>query len=246
MSSDQANGRLSRIWSALSGRPRAQEQNDAAYRRLALQLHYDLPRGETRSALLLTPSVSQLAGLGALQLAWNLVKELGRSVLLIDICRPGQDITALLGASGKPGWADLVRGEEPTLDRVVLPTSSEHLYFLPAGNDTAGSQSPAAAEAHMEAAYRQYDFVLISGGSVLDDGSGLGLLPHVGCVLLLLAEHETRLDDLRSAQHALTMCKARNVRIVLATPSRERPTAGVSVRTENVVQPQAMGKLVVE
>jgi shikimate kinase len=69
-------------------------------------------------------------------------------------------------------------------------------------------------------AQRQFDFVLLSGGSVLEDPAGLALLPNAGSVLLLVLENETRVEDLEAAERALALCKARNVRIVLTSPVR--------------------------
>ena len=63
----------------------------------------------------------------------------------------------------------------------------------------------------------RYDFVLLSGGSVLDDSMALALAPHVGGVLLLVVENKTTVEGLDAAQDALSLCKARKVGLVLTT-----------------------------
>jgi hypothetical protein len=214
------NGRAPSWWKSLWGRSRRESQYVAAYRRLALQLHYDLPQeSETRCALLLTPvrCRSAAAGLG---LALSLGEELRKPVLLIDACPTRPEITETLGCNNAPGWADLLRDPKQNLKDFVLPTSSEHTGFLPAGYIRHGVSSPEALQNRLAEAQRQFDFVLLSGGSVLEDPAGLALLPNAGSVLLLVLENETRVEDLEAAERALALCKARNVRIVLTSPVR--------------------------
>jgi hypothetical protein len=103
---------------------------------------------------------------------------------------------------------------------LLLRTTSEHLLFLPGGNDRQAPLAPESLPARVKAAQESFDFVLIHGGSVLEDDSSLPLLPYVGCVLLLIGENQTRIDDLKAAQEALALCKARRVCIVLTTPFR--------------------------
>lgn len=247
MNHEETNqGMLIRLWSALFRESRQKEQDAAAYRRLALQLHYDAPRGGTRSAMLVSPTASAVSALGALSLASNLAHELGNSVLLVDACPSRPELSHLLGATDCAGWANLLTGYSDSLDEVVLPTSSEGLSFLPAGRGAGVAPSAAASEAVAQAVHERYDFVLISGGSVLDEGSGLGLMPHVGCVLLLVAEDETTVDELKAAQHALKLCKAQDVRIVLTSPTRARETYPSIVRAQKHAPARAVGKLVAE
>jgi hypothetical protein len=238
------NGRAS-WWKRWLGRSGEAAQEASAYRRLALQLHYDLPReGGERSVLLLTPSTCRLSASGALGLAFSLERELGKSVLLVDACPARPEISTILGCADLPGWSDLLQDPAQRLNRLVLPTSAEHLRFLPAGRP--GPAVPPDVQPHLKAAGEQHDFVLIFGGSVLNDASVLGLLPYVGCVLLLVTENETRIEDLKEAQEALALCKARNVRIVLTRPHRGKANFLEAPATDRQTSPHSIPKLVPE
>jgi hypothetical protein len=145
-----------------------------------------------------------------------------------------------------PGWTDLLQNPVQKLESVVLPTNSENLWFLPAGSGATASPTPDEVQARLKAAQEQYDFVLVVGGPVLEDASGLELLPYVGCVLLLVRENETRTNDLRDAQEALALCKASNVRIVLTSPLHGESNFLPQTSAQRVPQRQAAPKLVPE
>jgi Mrp family chromosome partitioning ATPase len=209
---------------SLKDRLTHREQERTQYRRLALQLHCDLPRGEApRSALLVTPTNSQVGAHSSTMLACCLAAELHRSVLLIDSSTQRSDATQILNCSDRRGLSDLLSDSGPALEELVLPTSCENVFFLPAGSYSNGhSASQQNAKKHLRIAESRYDFVLLSGGSVLDDAAALAVAPSVGCVLLLVIEAQTALSDMRSAETALDSCKARKVGLVLTTAVRSK------------------------
>jgi Mrp family chromosome partitioning ATPase len=207
---------------SLKDRLAGHEQEQTQYRRLALQLHCDLPRGEApRSVLLVTPTDSALSAHGSTVLACCLAEELHRPVLLIDSSIRRSEATQILNCANRPGFSDLLSDSGPVLEELVLPTSSENVFFLPVGNNPNGRlTSPQDLKRHLKAAENRYDFVLLSGGSLLDDAAALAVAPSVGCVLLLVIEAQTALSDMRSAETTLEACKARKVGLVLTTPVR--------------------------
>jgi Mrp family chromosome partitioning ATPase len=220
-SNGNGNGRSPKWWQSLWGRSRESSADAAAQSRLALQLHYDLPRESgLRSVLLLTPAKCPLGASASLGLAFSLGQELSRPVLLIDACPARPEISGMLACAELPGWADLLQDSNLDLNSVILPTSSEHVGFLPAGNHKHVPPSAEDVQARLKTAQERYDFLVLFGGSVLDDFTGLALLPHVGSVLLLVTDNETRTEHLEAAQAALAQCKARNVRLVLTSPAR--------------------------
>ena len=230
------NGHSSSWWRSLLSRSHRPAQDVTAFRRLALQLHYDLPRENgSRSALLLTPTPCRLSANGALGLAYSLGEELRHPVLLVDACPSRPEISGLLSCSDLPGWTNLLQEPERDWQSTVLPTSSECVRFLPAGTARNNPPAPDETQRRLKAAEQQYDFVLLFGGAVLDDLTGLALVPHVACVLLLVSEDETLTEDLRAAQEALALCKARNVRLVLTSPAHGQLT----FRDTNQTQPRA-------
>jgi MinD-like ATPase involved in chromosome partitioning or flagellar assembly len=195
----------------------------APYRRLAWQLHYDLPRGEdVRSALLVTPSSSTLCARGGVLLSTCLAEQLRRPILLIDVCPGNPETTRIMGCTERHGFTDFLANPSLLLDELVLPTTCENVSFLPSGKAPARSQpvSHEAIDKLMKASQCRFDFVLLTGGAVLSDPLSLALAPGAGSVLLVVIENETRVDDLDAAQNALNHCKARNVGMLLTTPIR--------------------------
>jgi len=218
------DGSNSRWWTSLWRRSRGSEQDLAAYRRLALQLHYDLPRPQSdRSVLLVTPTASALCAHGAATLACCLAEEVSRPVLLMDASPGRPDVTRMLDCAARPGFVDFLADPELKLDDLIVPTTHDSVFFLPAGTGPGPSSQPVSRDgvgALLEAVGSRYDFVLLSGGSVLDNSMALALAPHVGCVLLLVIEQKTTVEDLDAAQDSLCFCKARKVGLVLTTPIR--------------------------
>lgn len=188
----------------------------AAYRRLALQLHYDLPREQgNRSLLIATPSRSPLSAHASALIARSFAEQLHSPVILADSSRE-RTLSNLLACDGAPGVDDLLASRRREVAEFLLPTTSEYVSFLPAGRHS-GEGTPAPADRIgflVEAAREASDLFLISGGAILEDPLSLALAPHVGCVLLLAVENETRLDDLRDAEEALARCRASRVALV--------------------------------
>jgi len=216
---ENGNGSKRRWWTMPWARPRKTEEDLAAYRRLALQLHYDLPQGQaSRSVLVVTPDVSPLSARSSLNLALCLTELLGRRVLLVDACPTTPELSRHLGGDPAVGFAEYITNADRPLEPLVLPASIPNLSFLPAGEQGGGPASPERISQLLAGAAQQHDFLLLAGGSVLNNPFALALAPFVGCVLLAVTEHQTTLDDLDDAQTTLEHCKARSVRLLLATP----------------------------
>jgi Mrp family chromosome partitioning ATPase len=214
------NGSGHRWWSLFGKRPEPSGFDARPYRRLALQLHYGLPRSEKlRSALLVTPEGSSVSAQSSLGLATSLADELKRSVLLVDASARSADATRILGCSGERGLAEFLAEPSLCVAALTFETTDSRVSFLPAGDTSACEGDPPSQRlsALFQAASRDYDFVLFSGGSVLAESMALALAPLVGCVLLIARENETSLDDLDAAQQALDLCQARKIGLVLTT-----------------------------
>ena len=217
------NGFHSRWWSTLRKRSDQADQDAAAYRRLALQLHHDLSRADgRRSALLVTASISELCARGSVAVASCLAEQVCRPVLLIDVCPENPETSRILQGNGSRGFSDFLADSKLRLDELVLPTTCENVSFLPAGAafDRSGTASPESVRAVLNAVETKFDYVLLSGGSVLHDPTTLALAPHVGCVLLLVIENQTRMEDLDAAQDVLALCNTPKVGLVFTKPVR--------------------------
>jgi len=203
-----------------SRRPRS-EVDLAPYRRLAMQLPYDLPQAEgPRTVLLVTPTSSAFGARGSMLLACSLAEQLRNPVLLVDACPSEPEASRILECAGGRGFADFAINPHVPLSELTLQTSCEHVSFIPAGNGAGGAQTvpPEAIDALLNAAGDTYDFVLLSGGPVLTDPLSVALAPRVRCVLLLVIENETRVEDLDAARDALAYGRARKVAMLLARP----------------------------
>ncbi len=229
MNSD-GNGHTTGGWWGRRRASRNGEQAFAPYHRLALQLHYDLPRGQAmRAALLAAPTRSDLVASGATALAAGLAEELDRQVLLVDAVPRHPGLSRLLECEGRRGWMDLLRHDPPPLEDLLVRTTHERVRFLPAGSASSGSAPPDGIGQLLKELVTRFDFILVAGGAVPDDPMSLAIAPHVGCVLLMAIENESKLEELDAAQDALNACRAQKVGLVLTTPARgdqwkEKPT----------------------
>lgn len=199
------------------------DRGAAPYRRLALQLHHDLtPQGTSRSILVATPNRSQLPAHASISMAYCLAEELHLTALLIDACATEPELSRALGCVDARGFSDLLENPEQMLEQFVLPTTHPRVWFLPAGTrrGTATAQSPESVRKVIASAESRYGFIVLSGGSVLNDTAALAITPHVGCVLLLPVENETLVGDLDAAQKTLRICKARKIGIMMVEPAR--------------------------
>ncbi len=195
----------------------------AAYQRLALQLHHDMPRGEgRRTVLLTTANAAREAAFAGIALAHSLAEQLQQPILCVDAHAKGGDASRALGCLAAPGFTDLTLDPELRVSDLALATSNPMLRFLPAGVVSAGAgvRSPEQVERAVRALEEGHDFVVLVGGSVLDDTRALTITPHVGSVVLLAFENRTLLADLDQAQRALRFCKARHLGLVISTNGR--------------------------
>lgn len=195
----------------------------AAYQRLALQLHYDLPRPEhSRSALVVTPTASLIAAHGSSDLARCLAEQLQRPVLLVDACPGAPQLSKILNCESRPGFTDFLANPTIPIDDLVLPTTHANLSFLPAGSGATSdfAFAPRHIQSGLQAAEERFEFLIFCGASVLGNSVSLALAPWVGRVLLLAVENETRIEDLDAAQDALFFCKAGKVGLVLTSLAR--------------------------
>jgi len=208
-------------WSKLE----ASEEKLAPYRRLALQLHYDLMGPDNpRSVMLVTPSASGLCSHSSSALARSLGEDFRQSVLLVDACPLGAETSRLLECNGHPGFMDMVTQPSLSLHDLVLPTNDARVSFLAAGGhcDRLQPACPDLLSSLLKTIESRYDFTVLAGGSVLDNPAALAMAPHVGCVLLLAVEDETTLDDFDAARVALDVCRPRKFGVVFTQPVRSR------------------------
>lgn len=210
--------RLQRLWGQV--RHGAPVGDTDAYRRLTLQLHHTLRRGEApRSVLVTTPARSDASASASMQLARCMAEELGRPVLLVD-ASDELDLTRLLDGAPPQGLTDLIANPHLRLEDLVVPTSHERVSFLPRGTrHHAPSMTTHEAARVVGGIGERFDFMVVSAGGLLSNGLALWLAGYVGQVLLLVTEGRTHKSEIDAAQSTLRLCKADNVTTVLTERS---------------------------
>lgn len=217
------------ILSAVKNLFRQPEPLDLApYRRLALQLHFDLPRESTRrSVLLVTAGKSDVLVTACAELARCVAEEVQRPIVLVDAAPSTAALSKSLSCVSQRGFADWLAESGSAVEEFVLPTSHADLSFLAAGTTQKSTlpPSPELIGPGVRALEERWDFVLLSGGAVLSDTSALAVAPHVGCVLLVVVEDETTMDELEAARKALQVCKVEKIGLVLTKKLRKTAAA---------------------
>jgi MinD-like ATPase involved in chromosome partitioning or flagellar assembly len=213
------NPRAAGLSSLFSYREPRQVSNASELRQLALQIHYELPRKDNfRSVLFTDPHDGWLSAQVAAALTRWLADEVGKPVLLVDASRLQSESSRMFECNGFPGFVELIGSPNQPLESLILPTSHPMVSFMPAGTgealDIAGL--PAAIQRILEACSQKFDFVVFAGGPVLSDPMVSVLSAQVGCVLLLVSENRTKLEQLESAQRVIGYCSPRKVGLVLA------------------------------
>ena len=113
----------------------AQLADAAAYQRLALQLHRDLPRGGPLPRMVLLTSANpapRMASCG-LALAQCLAQELLQPVLCVDAHSRVGSASQALGCLAAQGLSDMALDDSLRAADLALATSEPLLRFLPAG-----------------------------------------------------------------------------------------------------------------
>lgn len=223
----------------VGGWPRGGAERDlAAYRRLAVQLHHDVSAQGRRSVLVVSPTDGRVAARSAAVLACCAAEQLGEPVLLVDAAAADPVLSRMLGCVAGPGLADVggaAAGRDasdatpPSWGAWTHGTSAPGVRVLGAGRaDGSGSGlRPAAAESFVRKAEGGHGLVVLSGGAVLREASGLVFAAEAGCVLLAVVEHRTRVRDLREAQESLVLSRATRVGLLMTSGTRRRfPLAG--------------------
>jgi MinD-like ATPase involved in chromosome partitioning or flagellar assembly len=191
---------------------------EPAYQRLALQLDRDLG-DRRRSALLVSPTLPANTSYGAAVLAHTMGDILQRRILLVDACTSHEGLSQLLECERNRGLLDWLHDPALPLSDLVLPSTHVHVSILPSGAGRNGHHPVTAENAGslLKTAAAEYDFVVMSGGSIMHNALSVAIAPHAGCVLLLVAENRSVVTDVDEARRVLSFSGASNVGIVLTT-----------------------------
>lgn len=141
--------------------------------------------------------------LTAANLAISIAMELDRSVLLIDANFQNPSICTLFGIKTETGLSDYLLNDKPINELLINP-DMERLVILPAGkemfNSTEMLRSPKMIRLVSELKNRYPSRIIIFDmPPLLSQADTLGFSPYVDCVLLVVEEGHTKVDDLKQA-----------------------------------------------
>lgn len=216
---DQADGRLYLPEAAELGVPLLTTAGSAdAFPAAALDpvlvaIHVGARQYGSHVFLLTGARENEGTGAIAVRLAQSLA-ETGDPVLVIDADFRRPHVHHYAGVESAPGLAEFLAGRhslEETVHRVSLPEGLERWSLMPAGESPL---TPAqllllpALQDLLHAARRQYQWVLITGGTVLEGVETRLLLDLADAGLLVLSTHGSARACARAAVHRLRGWKA--------------------------------------
>jgi capsular exopolysaccharide synthesis family protein len=142
--------------------------------------------------------------LTAANLAISIAMELNRTALLVDINFQNPSIHTLFGLHVEHGLSDYLL-HDMELSSILVNPGIERLVILPAGkqavlNSTELLHAPKMQRLVSELKSRYPKRVIIFDlPPILDQDDALGFSPHVDCLLLVIDEGETNINDLKRA-----------------------------------------------
>lgn len=148
--------------------------------------------------------------LTAANLAISIAMELNRSALLVDANFQNPSIANLFGIRAGKGLSDYLLEDTPIGELLINP-GIERLVVLPAGqtlfNSTEMLHSPKMIRLVEELRSRYPSRVIIFDmPPMLSQDDTLGFSPYVDCVLLVVDEGHTKIDELKHAAELLKEC----------------------------------------
>jgi capsular exopolysaccharide synthesis family protein len=150
-----------------------------------------------------SPTTNSGNSLTAANLAISIAMELDRSVLLIDANFQNPSICKLFDIKTENGLSDYLLSDKPLTELLINP-DMERLVILPAGkemfNSTEMLRSPKMIRLVAELKTRYPTRIIIFDmPPVLFQADTLSFSPYVDCVLLVIDEGHTKIDELKQA-----------------------------------------------
>ena len=141
----------------------------------------------------------------ASNLAISIAAEENHSALLVDFDFRRPSVHRYFGLSSRKGLSDFVYDDVPLSELLVHP-SIKRLTVLPAGRQTSGSlellTSSKLLNLLSELKNRYADRVIIVDlPPLLDTADALTFLPHADACLMVVAEGESTVDDIKQSMH---------------------------------------------
>lgn len=183
-----------------------------SYRMLRTRCLQSMDVNQWKTIAITSTSGGSGNSLTAANLAISVAMELNRSALLVDANFQTPSIANLFGIHVNHGLSDYLLADKPIGELLVNP-GIERLVILPAGksmfNSTELLHSPKMIRLVEELRSRYPSRIIIFDmPPILSHDDTLGFSPYVDCVLLIVEEGHTKIDDLK---HAASLLQETNV-----------------------------------
>lgn len=172
------------------------------YRMLRTQVLQRLQQHGWNTLAVLAPTAGAGVTTVAINLAMAISADPKRSALLVDFNLRHPGVAAALGIPGEPGVEQCLMNEYSVPEMFVRLKGYEHLMIAPASAPVAQSSELLASEkarnlvADLKTRYRDR-IVLFDLPPVLESDDALGFAPLIDAVLLVIAEGQTRIEDVQ-------------------------------------------------
>lgn len=183
-----------------------------SYRMLRTRCLQSMDAMDWKTLAITSPSGNTGNSLTAANLAISIAMELNRTALLVDANFQNPSITKLFGIKSDLGLSDYLL-HDAEISRMLINPGIERLVILPAGkpmfNSTEMLHSPKMVRLVNELRSRYPSRIIIFDmPPILSHDDTLGFSPYVDCVLLVIEDGHTKIDELK---HAATLLKDINV-----------------------------------
>ena len=139
--------------------------------------------------------------------------QIGHRVMLVDGNVRSAALSALYGAVGRPGLADLITGTS-SLSEVTVATELPRLRMIPAGlapNESADIFDQAALAVAVAQIAAVVDVIVIDSGPVLEVSDPIALASVSNVVIMVADARRTTRTAVRSAAHEISSPSGRHV-----------------------------------
>lgn len=178
-----------------------------SYRMLRTRCLQTMDAMEMKTLAVTAPRGQSGTSVTAANLAISIAMELDRTALLVDANFQNPSVNRLFGIQANVGLSDYLLHDTEISTMLVNP-GIDRLVILPAGkpmfNSTEMLHSPKMVRLVSELRSRYPSRIIIFDmPPLLSHDDALGFSPYVDCVLLVIEEGRTKMDDLKHAASLL-------------------------------------------
>jgi protein-tyrosine kinase len=147
----------------------------------------------------------------ALNLAGSIVQHSTEKVLLVDLDAKLHPMSSMLGASGRPGFHDLVVNPALRLEDVILDTAVGNLTFLPVGSRLHGSTEIASVRpitpiiTRLSRRFPKH-LIILDAPPCLSTSDPHTIAPLVGQVVMVVEAERTQRSEVEAAIELVRTC----------------------------------------